>query len=173
VVGIAFAENDKRGGSEMTMKLGTLAKEALDFAIDNEEESVRFYEAMASRSSRPGMKALFEAFSLEEKGHKARLQAILKGGKVPDFLKKKIGLSLSDYLVDVDPDPDLDIERALVLAMKKETAAFRLYTDLAREADEVDLIETFKFLAQEELKHKERFEREFGARGGADGAKAS
>ena len=39
-------------------------------------------------------------------------------------------------MVDEKPDKDLDYAGALVLAMKKEKAAFRLYTDLAAQAQD-------------------------------------
>jgi rubrerythrin len=45
--------------------------------------------------------------------------------------------------------------------MKKEKAAFRLYSDLAGLADDAQLRNTFLFLAQEEAKHKLRFEIEY------------
>ena len=47
------------------------------------------------------------------------------------------------------------------VAMKKEKAAFRLYTDLAASTDDADLKATLLLLAQEEAKHKLRFELEY------------
>ena len=70
-------------------------------------------------------------------------------------------LKLADYLVDVEPTPDLDYQQALVLAMKKEKAAFRLYTDIAAAIPDAGLRELFQALAQEEAKHKLRFELEY------------
>ena len=62
---------------------------------------------------------------------------------------------------EVEPDEDLDYQKALILAMKKEKAAFMLYTDLADQADDAELKDVFKALAQEEAKHKLRFEIEY------------
>jgi len=45
--------------------------------------------------------------------------------------------------------------------MKKEKAAFKLYTDLAAAVSSADLKNTFLSLAQEEAKHKLRFEVEY------------
>jgi rubrerythrin len=55
----------------------------------------------------------------------------------------------------------MNYQDALVLAMKKEKAAFRLYLDLANEVQSEDQKDLFLALAQEEAKHKLRFEIEY------------
>ena len=55
----------------------------------------------------------------------------------------------------------MDYQSALVLAMKREKAAFRLYTALAAKVDDEALRELFLRLAQEEAKHKLHFEIEY------------
>ena len=70
-------------------------------------------------------------------------------------------MKLADYMVDVNPDEDLDYQKALVLAMKKEKAAFKLYSDMAEAVEDAKLKDTLKALAQEEAKHKLRFEIEY------------
>jgi len=50
---------------------------------------------------------------------------------------------------------------ALILAMKREKSAFKLYTDLSNLVKDQDIKELFRSLAQEELKHKLRFELEY------------
>jgi len=45
--------------------------------------------------------------------------------------------------------------------MNKEKAAFRLYTSLSERAEDAALKELFAALAQEESKHKLRFEVEY------------
>jgi rubrerythrin len=49
----------------------------------------------------------------------------------------------------------------LVVAMRKEKEAFKLYTDLAAAAKEENLRTIFLGLANEEAKHKLRFELEY------------
>jgi rubrerythrin len=70
-------------------------------------------------------------------------------------------LKIGDYLVDQKPNPELDYQEALILAMKKEKAAFRLYSDLADVTEDEKLRQVFQALAQEEAKHKLRFEIEY------------
>jgi rubrerythrin len=143
------------------MKRWSDVNEALDFAISNEEESYRFYTDLAGRAERSWMRAVFEGFAKEELGHKAKLEGVKKGNKLKLAEKKILDLKIGDYLVDVEPTGQLDYQQALVLAMKKEKAAFRLYSDIAAATEDATLRDVFLALAQEEAKHKLRFEVEY------------
>lgn len=143
------------------MKQWTSVDEVLDFAIKNEEEAVEFYTGLADRMDRPWMSKIFRQFAREEVGHKNKLIDIKAGKRLMPSEKKVLDLKIGDYLVDVEPGPDLDYQGALVLAMKKEKMAFKMYTDLAESVDEESLQQTFLALAQEEAKHKLRFEIEY------------
>jgi rubrerythrin len=143
------------------MKQWNTIEDVLDFAIDSEEESVQFYTRLAGRTDKPWMRAVFEGFAREEQGHKAKLTSIKQGRSDLPAPAKVQDLKIGDYLVDQKPDPELDYQQALILAMKKEKAAFRLYTDLANLASNESLRQTFQALAQEEAKHKLRFEIEY------------
>ena len=55
----------------------------------------------------------------------------------------------------------MDYQHVLILAMKREKAAFKLYTDLAAAVDDAGIKAAFESLAQEEAKHKLRFEVEY------------
>lgn len=70
-------------------------------------------------------------------------------------------LKISDYVVNVKPTPEMTYEEALIVAMKKEKAAFKLYTNLAAKAPNENLKDVFLSLATEESKHKLRFEVEY------------
>jgi rubrerythrin len=135
--------------------------EILDFAIGKEEEAVRFYSDLASRMTRPGMRTLFEDFAREEQGHKAKLTAIKQGKLLASAAAKVLDLKIGDYLVDVDPGGEIDYQRALILAMKAEKAAYRLYSDLAARTEDSVLRGTLLACAQEEANHKLRFELEY------------
>jgi len=135
--------------------------DALDFAIKNEEEAFELYTGLAAKAKDSAMKAMFEGFAKEEQGHKAKLLAVKKGGGMKPAEKAVIDLKIGDYLVDVEPDDADDLQAALILAMKKEKAAFKLYTDLARTTHDDALRSLFQALAQEEAKHKLRFEIEY------------
>lgn len=135
--------------------------EVLDFAIENEREAARFYTELAEKSERHWMRETFEGFAKEEKGHEAKLVGIKKGGRLVRSEKTVQDLVITDYLVEVTPTPNMDYQQALLVAMHKEKAAFRLYTDLAAQTADPELREAFLALAQEEAKHKLRFEIEY------------
>ncbi len=138
--------------------------EILDFAIGQEEESARFYTDLASRAEDTRMRRVFEGFAGEELGHKAKLQAIKTDKSLAPAAKEIMDLEIADYLPDVKPSPDLDYLQALVMAMKGEKAAFRLYNDLATKANDEAVRSILLSLAQEEAKHKLRFEIEYDER---------
>ena len=107
------------------------------------------------------MKLVFEQFAKEEIGHKAWLTKV-KDVKLFDQNNEKIvDLKLSDYAVDIVATPNMTYQDALILAMKKEKAAYRLYSSLAEKTSSADLKKVFLNLAQEESKHKLRFEVEY------------
>ena len=133
----------------------------LDFAIKNEQEASDFYTDLASKMDKPQMKKIFQGFAAEERGHKAKLEAVKKKEKSKLSQAKVLDLKIGDYLVEQKPDATMDYQSALILAMKQEKAAFRLYSDLAASADDEETRELFLGLAQEEAKHKLRFEVEY------------
>lgn len=133
----------------------------LDFAIRGEEESIQFYTDLAKKTARPGMGPIFLQFADEERGHKAKLLAVKASKQLQPVASKITDLRITDFLVDVTPGPDLDYQSALIVAMKKEKAAFALYTQLAELSTEPGLRDLLLALAQEEAKHKLRFEMEY------------
>jgi rubrerythrin len=135
--------------------------EVLDYAIGEEEAAADFYSRLALRTKVPGMKSVFEGFAQEEIGHKEKLQAVKAGITFLSASQKVMDLRIAEYVVDVKLDPFLNYRDALVLAMKKEKAAFRLYSILAESMEDQVLKTTFLALAQEEAKHKLRFELEY------------
>ena len=138
--------------------------EILDFAIEKEQEAHDFYMDLAGKMTKPAMKKVFESFAQEEAGHKAKLEAVKDGKKLLSSAAKIADLKIGDYLADVDADEnvkELDYQQALIVAMKAEKAAFRLYSDLAAMAENEEVKTLMLALAQEEAKHKLRFEVEY------------
>jgi rubrerythrin len=132
---------------------------ALDFAIENEQGASDFYTDLASKMDKPQISQVFEGFAAEERGHKAKLEAVKAGNKKAKLSKAKVlDLKIGDYLVEEKPSASMDYQSALILAMKQEKAAFRLYTDLAASTEDAEVRDLFLGLAQEEAKHKLRFE---------------
>lgn len=143
------------------MKTFQSIDEILDFAMCAEQEAVDFYTEMAEKMKNPQMKEVFLDFAREEVEHKGRLQNI-KDAKVFDAEIEKVrDLKIADYVVAAPQGDVVEYSDALVLAMKKEKAAFRLYTHLAQRTENAILQRVFQALAMEESKHKLRFEIEY------------
>lgn len=143
------------------MEEWTSVDEVLDFAIKNEEEAAQFYTDLAAKMDRAAMKDMFQSFAREEQGHKKKLEAVKSGKSLLKAESKVMDLKIGDYLVDAEVGSDMDYQAALIVAMKKEKAAFKMYTALASSTDDDNLKELFLGLAQEEAKHKLRFEIEY------------
>lgn len=139
-------------------------EEILQFAIGKEQEAVEFYSGLASKVKNEVMARTFRDFSKEEQKHREKLQAVKAGSMRLRPQVKVQDLKVADYLVDVDAPPDMDYQKALILAMKKEKAAFKLYSDLAAQAADDTIQALFQGLAQEEARHKLRFEIEYDER---------
>jgi len=144
-----------------TMKEFSSVDDILDFAIENEQAAVDFYTRLAGNSRNEEMKKVFTQFAGEEMGHKARLLKVKEEGAFAFQKNEILDLRLSDYLVSVTPRPDMSYEEALVLAMKREKAAFKLYTRLSEKTSDEKLQQLFQALAIEESRHKLRFEVEY------------
>ncbi|MCU0661447.1 MAG: ferritin family protein [Myxococcota bacterium] len=140
--------------------------EILNFAINEEHQAAEFYTRLASRAKHTGMRDTFLQFADEERGHKAKLVDILAGKRFlsPADEAKVLDLQIAEYTVDEDPNADIDYQGALLIAMKKEKAAFRLYTDMASLTQDPSIRSVLLGLAQEEAKHKLRFEIEYDER---------
>lgn len=133
----------------------------LDFAIEKEEEANKFYLDLATKMEREHMKKVFEGFAAEEAKHKEKLTQVKTGKQLIPVENKITDLKIGDYLVDVEPTPDMSYQDALIVAMKKEKASFKLYSNLAQTTDDGNMQNLMWGLAQEEAKHKLRLEIEY------------
>lgn len=135
--------------------------ELLDFAIGEEQAAVDFYLQLSAQSKNPETKRIFTEFAEEEMRHKANLTRIKEDGTLKLSDAKVKDLKITEYLVDIKPSPTMGFQEALILAMKKEKAAFRMYTSLASKAEDEGVKQMLESLALEESRHKLRFELEY------------
>jgi len=149
-------------GSSMKMLSGFGSiNEILDFAIEKEQEASQFYSDWAKKLTSPNLRDMFEHFAQEELKHKEKLIWVQKGSTFQPSAKQVTDLKIVDYLVDIMPSPNMDYQEALIIAMKREKASFKLYNDLTEVAGTENLQSLFTALAQEEAKHKLRLETEY------------
>ena len=142
------------------MKINEL-EEIIQFALEKEEEAVSFYHQCSELTAQSNMKEAFIEMAEEEEKHVQMLQKF-KPEKVQAVVIKNIpNLKISDYIVDMKFDPKMGYKDLLILAMKREEKSVELYSELATKGKQAELVKLFQFLAQEELKHKFRLEKEY------------
>ncbi len=138
--------------------------EILDYAIDQEQQAADFYADVALHAETAGMKKTMLDFSEEEKRHKKILQAVKSGDHELAPEQEVLDLKISDYLVEVEVSENLSYQNALIIAMKRERAAYALYSDMASKLPAGQLRKILEGLAKEEAKHKLFFETEYDER---------
>jgi rubrerythrin len=138
-------------------------KSALEFALKKEEESIKLYTSTQEKVELQSSKVFLKELAEEEEKHKEIILQIMKG-KVEDFgrFEDKIqDLKIVEYLADVSVSPYADYQQLLIYAAKREKAAHDIYHDLAKSCKEKVLKNLFTRLAIEELKHKNKLEKEY------------
>lgn len=135
--------------------------EILDFAIAREQEAHDFYQKLADQMDREEMNRIFRKFASEELKHKIKIEALKTGRFSWPQGQTVQDLRISDQVEEIAPETAVDFQKALILALKREQASFKLYTALAETALDEQVRQTFSGLAQEEAKHKLRLEIEY------------
>lgn len=131
----------------------------IDFAIEREKEAVEFYQKLQKMADFSSKKRMLHEYELMEMGHIRTLEK-LKKEEIEDIKLENIqDLHLSDYLVSSPPSEDMSYQNILVIAIKKEEKAYRLYSDLVEKQKDQKIKTLFKKLSEEELKHKQYFEK--------------
>jgi len=132
--------------------------DVIKFAIAREFEAAKFYKDMAGTTKYDSSIILFLELEKMELGHAKILENIQKEGKVEVSIPKVGDLKISDYMETPVANEGMTYQEAIVLAMKREKAACKLYTDLANEFSNTDTKNLFLRLAAEESKHKLQLE---------------
>ena len=132
--------------------------EVINFAIDGEKEAVKFYQELQQKTKFQARKELMKELENMEKGHIVILENIRSKGIGDVTVKKVTNLNISEYIVDVKPYDNMTYQDVLIVAMKKEEQAEKLYKDLAGNFPGTDLETLFLKLSSEEAGHKLQFE---------------
>jgi len=128
------------------------------FAIEKEKEAAEFYESNSESEMMSGKKQMLKEFAAEERKHQRMLEDYLATGvvrKLDEYRFEWItDIKRSDYVDAVEYQPGMAYNELLMLAMKREEAALKLYNQLLEKAEDEDAKKLFKMLCQEEAKHK-------------------
>jgi len=137
-------------------------EEIINYAIQSEQEAHDFYMELSELVKFNELKLILKQFAAEELGHKQKLSRIIENTDQTGLIQESVvDMKMADYHVNIVPKKDMTYQDLLTIAMKKEKGAFKLYTDLANKISDQNIKEIFLGLAQEEAKHKLRFEIEY------------
>lgn len=141
--------------------------EILRFSISKEEASIQFYQDLLQQVEGPATKSLFELMIRKEQEHVMSLQLeIEKLGLTVDTTGKSrlhSPFRWEEQLEVEEQIQTLSFVDALLLAIQKERAAFRLYAKLLATVNNEDLSDVLLQLAEEEMRHVLQLEREYEA----------
>lgn len=133
--------------------------EILNYAIEREHEAAEFYRYMQDIVKFESQKDLLKEYELMEESHARALKTISESSIDEVSVSHVQNLKISDYVVDKQPSPDMTYQDIIIIAMKREEAANRLYTQMAEKITDRKIKKLFEKLAEEELKHKLHFEK--------------
>jgi rubrerythrin len=130
----------------------------VDFAIEKEIEAAEFYSNLSNEETFSGSSKMFGEFAAEERKHERLLQEFKTKGVTESMqvyqLKWITDIKRSDYVVELEYQKGMAYHEILMLAMKREEKALKLYNDFLEQTETEDGKKLFKILCQEEAKHK-------------------
>ena len=132
------------------------------FALSKEEEAAAFYLNLAGKASTSHMREVFLELAAQERGHQNKIRHVLEKEPEEAFSPGPVtDLLVSDYLESVTPGPEMSFQDALIVAMKREQLAVKLYADVAAVSVNPKVKEALSTMAREEAAHKHKLEEEY------------
>jgi rubrerythrin len=132
-------------------------EEIIDFAIEREREAQATYLSYAGQTGRRSFSQLLLSMAEMEKEHERKLTALRQGSTTTAAFTPTKGadLGLADMLVEIPFTPTMEYGDFLVLVIRKERDAEKLYLKLSGLTTSEDLRNMFTLLADEERKHRD------------------
>jgi rubrerythrin len=129
----------------------------IDFAILREQEAVGFYAMLQDHARFADQKQMMRDFENMERGHIKILENVRKKGV--DILgdSKTSTMRVSDYTAVTYDEDNLSYENIIIIAMKREEKAYKLYKDIANSFEDGEIKKIFNHLAAQEIEHKTHF----------------
>jgi rubrerythrin len=147
------------------LTLDTLMK-ILKKAVEIEEDSFRLYTMAERKAKLASSKIFLRELAATELEHKKKLARIMKNKSEIADLGSHRGnledLGIVDYLVDIKKlSEDAGYQEILIYAAQREKGTHDYYVSLARNFQGSEVSELFLRLADEELQHKIKLEKEY------------
>ncbi len=146
------------------MSVKTL-NDLLEIAIEHEISSQKFYQDALDTTRDPKVRHFLRTLISEEEGHERVLKSIsemkIYEGTVPVNEKALEHARRSHDLdiPDLSDDPSLD--EIYDIALKRETRAYNIFTQMAMTTDNPELKSLFTNLAEEEQTHHKNIDKEY------------
>ena len=136
-------------------------REIIKHAIANEVEARKFYEDAANTLQDAYLKKLFLSLAEEEKKHRDILTQIYTSNTIERYFTETRDYKVAETMDEPELSMDMKPADAFALAMKKEEAAMKQYTEMANLCDDADKRQVFLDLAAMERDHKLKMENAF------------
>lgn len=133
-------------------------KEIISQAISQELEAFTFYSTVSDKAQDVDLKRLFKDLAQEEAKHQRTLEGFLTKDPGKMHFSVSPDYKVADALSAPPLTPDLKPVDGLVIAIKKELEAMRMYTQLASASAEATQKNIFLELASMERGHKNKLE---------------
>jgi rubrerythrin len=136
-------------------------------AVSIEEESIELYSNAQEKAGSASSKSFLKELAETELGHKKRLMEIINKEALVQSLGDQKGelledLKIVDYMKDIDElSEDADYQDILTYAAQREKRTHDYYASLTKLFKGTQIGELFQRLAEEELKHKIKLEKEY------------
>jgi len=134
-----------------------ILNDLLDTAIRDEIAAQKFYLGVMEKTKNVRLKDFFRSLAEEEKGHERILSGVkemgLYDGTMPvdeETVKKIEG---AHVIPDEEPIEEMSLERAMEVAMKKETKASQIYGQMEKQYTQEELKKLFSSLSADESRH--------------------
>ncbi|MCK7510492.1 MAG: rubrerythrin [Desulfobacterales bacterium] len=143
---------------EVHMKFDSL-EAIVDFAIEKEKEAVEFYSGLAQGGGlfrhQGDVHGLRQGGSTSTRSCSRSSRPRASPRAMKNYKLKWIkDIKRSDYVVELEYRKGMAYNEILMLAMKREEKALKLYNDFLKQAETPESQKVFKMLCQEEAKHK-------------------
>jgi rubrerythrin len=136
-------------------------KEIIKQAIANEIEAMKFYQDAAKTLKDPYLQKLFASLAGEEMKHRDILSGIYKSNTIQSYFSETRDYRVAETMDEPALSMDMKPADAFALAMKKEEAAMKQYSEMAALCDDEAKRQVFLDLAAMERDHKLKMESAF------------
>lgn len=138
-------------------------EDALNRAIEMEKQSYSLYVGAQEIATYPESKQMLKELAEDEKRHRERLEKAKNSGEISQLgaLQKVTDLGILNHVSESSLSQESTYQDILIFAGKREKETHDYYSEMASRLHNTATGGLFERLAQEELGHKAKIEREY------------